>query len=189
MKAPAKFDASWSADGRQLAIGRMGTNNADDVDIQIVDIKTRKSSILSGSQGLYSPRWSPDGRYLIANDANGSKKLMLYDFQTAKWSNWMTEAADINFPQWSRDSKSVYYSNYVTAHPKFHRIRLGENHSEDLFGVKRPSTIERGMGPLERHHSRRFCAFRPRRQHARNLRARCRPSVISRPVTIFGNMT
>jgi hypothetical protein len=46
----------------------------------------------------------------------------------------MTETADINYPQWTRDNKSVYYSNFVTANPKFRHIRLGENHSE-LFGL------------------------------------------------------
>jgi hypothetical protein len=73
--------------------------------------------------------------YLAALSVEGSKKLMLYDFKTQKWSEWMAEASNVNYPQWSADSRYVYYDNFVTGNPKCRRIKLGENHPEDLFSL------------------------------------------------------
>jgi hypothetical protein len=51
--------------------------------------------VIPGSQDLFSPRWSPDGRYLAAMNQQ-STKLLLYDFKTQKWSDWTSEL--IGFP-------------------------------------------------------------------------------------------
>jgi Tol biopolymer transport system component len=98
-------------------------------------VKTRQTSTLPGSTGLFSPRWSPDGRYLLALSVEGSHKLMLYDFKTQKWAEWLTEANGVDYPQWSADSRYVYYDNFVTGNPKCHRVKVGDNHPEDLFSL------------------------------------------------------
>ena len=59
-----EVDATWSPDGTQLAFGRVSAMNTGIQDIQLVDVKTRQISMFPGSNGLFSPRWSPDGRYL-----------------------------------------------------------------------------------------------------------------------------
>jgi WD40 repeat protein len=100
-----------------------------------VDMKTRQTSTLPGSTGLFSPRWSPDGRYLLAISVEGSKKLLLYDFKTQKWSEWLSEASNVNYPHWSADSRYVYYDNFATGNPKWRRVKVGDNHPEDLFGL------------------------------------------------------
>jgi hypothetical protein len=41
----------------------------------------------------------------------------------------------------------VYYSSFVTANPKFLRIRLGENHPEELFGLSDLPRLMSVMGP------------------------------------------
>jgi eukaryotic-like serine/threonine-protein kinase len=130
-----EIDATWSPDGKQLAFGRISAMNTGTKDIQLVDMKTRQASTLPGSIGLFSPRWSPDSRYLLALSVEGSHKLMLYDFKTQKWSEWLTEANDIDYPQWSADSRYVYYDNFVTGNPKCHRIKIGDHHPEDLFSL------------------------------------------------------
>jgi Tol biopolymer transport system component/predicted Ser/Thr protein kinase len=130
-----ELDATWSPDGAQLAFGRLSTMNTGTKDIQLVDVKTRQTSTLPGSTGLFSPRWSPDGRYLLALSVEGSHKLMLYDFKTQKWAEWLTEANGVDYPQWSADSRYVYYDNFVTGNPKCHRVKVGDNHPEDLFSL------------------------------------------------------
>jgi Tol biopolymer transport system component/predicted Ser/Thr protein kinase len=130
-----EIDATWSPDGTQLAFGRISAMNIGTKDIQTVDMKTRQTSTLPGSTGLFSPRWSPDGRYLLAISVEGSKKLMLYDFKTQKWSEWLSEARNVNYPHWSADSRYVYYDNFATGNPKWRRVKVGDNRAEDLFGL------------------------------------------------------
>jgi hypothetical protein len=58
--------------------------------IHMLDLKTRQVSTLSGSEGLYSPHWSPGGRYIVAMSLD-SPKLMLFDFSNHNGSaagNW-----------------------------------------------------------------------------------------------------
>jgi Tol biopolymer transport system component len=129
-----EIDATWSPDGTQLAFGRLSSMNTGTKDIQLVDMKTRQTSTFPGSKGLFSPRWSPDGHYLAALSVEGSHKLMLYDFRTQKWSEWLTEA-NVNYPYWSSDSRYVYYDNFATENPKCRRIKVGDNHPEDLFSL------------------------------------------------------
>jgi dipeptidyl aminopeptidase/acylaminoacyl peptidase len=98
-------------------------------------MKTRQASSLAGSAGLFSPRWSPDGRYLAALSVEGSKKLMLYDFRAQKWSEWLTEANNVSYPSWSADSRYIYYYNLATDNPKRRRVKLGESRPEELFSL------------------------------------------------------
>jgi hypothetical protein len=50
----------------------------------ILDMDSMHTLIVPGSENLFSPRWSPSGRYLAAVSADSSK-LMLYDFQSREW--------------------------------------------------------------------------------------------------------
>ena len=128
----AEADPTWSPDGTQLMFGRQALS--PDIDIRIVNLKTREVSVLPGSAGLFSPRWSPDGRYVAAIQY-GSKKLMLYDFKSQKWSEWVNEPNNVDYPSWSSDSQYVIYNNINVSNPKCRRIRVGKNQSEDLFSL------------------------------------------------------
>jgi serine/threonine protein kinase/Tol biopolymer transport system component len=130
----AELDATWSADGSQLAFGRLSYMDTENAEIYLVDVKTRKVSTVPGSRGLYSPRWSPDGRYLSAVAVEASKKLMLFDFRSQKWSEWSSEDDNFDYGQWSRDSRYFYWDNFGT-NPKCRRIKLGEHRPEDLFSI------------------------------------------------------
>jgi Tol biopolymer transport system component len=100
-----------------------------------VDLQTHQVSVLPGSQGLYSPRWSPDGRLLVAIGSD-SKKLVLYDFKTQKWTDWLTQDTDLGFPSWSRDSKYLYFDSAFSNDQSYRRIKIGEAKSEEVVGLK-----------------------------------------------------
>jgi Tol biopolymer transport system component len=101
-------DATWSADGKQIAYA----GDANDAilrnsspAIKILDVPTGKVSPLAGSQGMFSPRWSPDGRYLAAMTSDSSR-LMLFDFETRSWKQ--IGSGTLSWLNWSPDGKFVY---------------------------------------------------------------------------------
>jgi Tol biopolymer transport system component len=101
----------------------------------LLDLNSRQISTIPGSENLYSPRWSPDGQHLAALSAD-SKKLLLYDFKTQKWTDWINEPGAIGFPTWSRDGRYVYYDNTSTENPDFRRVKVGQTRSEFLIDLK-----------------------------------------------------
>jgi Tol biopolymer transport system component len=123
-------DPVFSSDSSQLAFGDVAGRRA----IKLVDLKTHRVSSVPGSEGLFSPRWSPDGKYLAALSQD-SLKLMFFDFKDQKWSEPITEKAIIGFPTWSRDSTYLYFDE-GGADPTFRRIKVGAVRSEPLFSLK-----------------------------------------------------
>lgn len=78
---------------------------------------------------------SPDGRYL-AGPSTDNKKIVLYDFKTQKWSEWVTGLGNVGLPIWARDSKSLYFDNLAGDHPSYRRVKLGDAHSEFVVDLK-----------------------------------------------------
>src|SRR5262249_27343039 len=123
----AERDPVWSPDGGKLAFC-IGENAATDT-INLLDLRTRQVSLLPGSEGKFSPRWSPDGRYMAALSFN-SQKLLLFDFTTRQW----TELASLplSYPHWSRDGKHIYFGSY----PFVLRIRIRDRKIEQWASLK-----------------------------------------------------
>jgi eukaryotic-like serine/threonine-protein kinase len=128
-------DPVWSPDGKRLAFGGHPDPHSSAIFIMIVDLATHRVSIMSGSENLFSPRWSPDGQYMAALTRD-STELMLFNFKTQKWSEWVNEPGIVGFPNWSQDGKYVYYDTTSTDHPTFRRIKVGQTHSEVLVDLK-----------------------------------------------------
>jgi len=131
-----QFDPGWSLDGKRLLFGRVPAPGiTEKLEIQVLDLASHQTSVIPGSEGFFSPRWSPDGQHMLAL-TESSKKLMLCDVKTGKWSEWIDEPGAVAYPRWSSDGSYVYYSRVSTDQPSFRRIRLGENHSELLIDLK-----------------------------------------------------
>ena len=73
-------DLGWSPDGTSLIFhsGMADFLSVTPRSIHLLDVKTRQVSTISGSEGLYSPRWSPDGRYIAALRV-GPEILVIFD--------------------------------------------------------------------------------------------------------------
>lgn len=134
MEDNAQSDPSWSSDGRKIVYGRPATI-AGKWGIAIFDFETQKASVLPGSKQLFSPRWSPDGRYIAALNLD-STKLEVLDLKSGTWSDWITEPGSIGFPNWSRDSKYVYYDHSLGSVITYRRARVGNTHSEQVADLE-----------------------------------------------------
>jgi WD40 repeat protein len=114
----------------------------------VLDLKTYQVSTVPGSQGLFSPRWSPDGRYIVTMSAD-MLSLVIFDFQTQKWSQLAKVRAA--FPNWSRDGQYVYFLRWLD-HPAVLRVRISDREVEqvsDLTNVPTTGNIGPwlGLGP------------------------------------------
>ena len=107
-------DFNWSPDGNQIDF--LSWTKFPPLYIEILDLKTHRVPMFPGSEGLFSPRVSPDGRYLAALSQD-SGTLMLYDFHSKSGLTWLTEHGNIAYPTWSKDSKYVYFDNFLSEHP------------------------------------------------------------------------
>lgn len=127
----AEIDPVWSSDGKRIAFGRNDTRRGAQTGLAIytIDLASRQFSQVPGSEGLFSPRWSPDGHYLAAMTLD-SAKIMLFDFGTQKWTVWVDEPGSIGFPNWSADGKYLYYDTSFSQHSTFRRIKVGQTASD-----------------------------------------------------------
>ena len=117
-------DPDWSADGRRIVFGReaelMG-KEAGTQEIQVLDVATRQVQTLSGSSDLFSPRWSPDGRWVAALSRDQSR-LLVYALQANSWKTLYTGgAAD---PVWASDSRSIYIHAFAKPNSPILRVSL-----------------------------------------------------------------
>jgi len=123
-------DPSWSPDGLSLAFGtEFGLGG-----IWILDLKTNQISKVAGSERMFAPHWSPDGRYIAALTTDGLK-LTLFDFKTQRWQE-LTAGAPIGYPNWSRDGKYIYYDAGSGDQAGFYRVRVSDDKVERIADFK-----------------------------------------------------
>ncbi len=128
-------DPTWSPDAQQIAFGRitdiMGKEDGPR-GIQLLDLRTHKVSPLPGSEGLFSPRWSPDGRSILAITLD-QRRLMLFNVTTSTWRTLAdTSVAD---PVWAADSKSIIFHAAQAETQPIYRVQLANGHLEELANL------------------------------------------------------
>ncbi len=127
-------DPDWGPEGQAVVFGRLPDYAAEATapkDIQILDLAGRSISVLPGSTGMFSPRWSPDGRYIAAMTLD-QHRLMVFDRTSGKWST----VADglIHNPVWSHDGKALYFQELQEDEVPIYRVSIADRRLTRICG-------------------------------------------------------
>jgi hypothetical protein len=115
-------DPNWSPDGRTLFMGAVTGHPGP---IREWDVERQRQTLVPESHALFSPRPSPDGRYLAALDLE-TYELAIRDQRTGAWTRRHPGA--VAYPAWSRDGSWLL----VRRHDGFSRVDPGSGREEPL---------------------------------------------------------
>ena len=172
-------DPTWSPDGNSIIfgdepLGQLGAMRTSG--FHIVDLKTHQTSVIPGSENLWSRRVSPDGRYILGLYAD-NQRSMLFDWKTHT-SSELVKSDSVGWPEWSHDSQYVYFRRQRSDEPQIsfqdshRRSKTGRNSKSQRYPAGRGR-----LRPMVRPVPGRLPAFPSRHRHAGNLRAGCRAAL------------
>ena len=105
-------DADWSGDGRKIVLARsLGPKDSDGRELQIVDLATRQTERLPGSENLAMSRWSYDGRFIAATQDDQSQ-LKFWDVARKQW-RVIARGKALGISVWSPDSRYLYFQDLL----------------------------------------------------------------------------
>jgi serine/threonine protein kinase/Tol biopolymer transport system component len=122
-------DPSWSLDGGKIVFSGNGLDPSSLV--RVFDFTTHAITTLPGSQGLFSSRWSPDGRYVAALSADLTR-LLLFEIQTQRWTELVK--GELGWPTWSKDGKYLYFTEGFGS--SWMRLRMSDHKVERTVDLK-----------------------------------------------------
>jgi eukaryotic-like serine/threonine-protein kinase len=147
---PDRIDPGWLPDGKSIIFGEWPLGEVGKyhtVGLHVVDLRTGEASLLPGSEELWAPRVSPDGRHLAALYADASR-LMLFDLASHQ-AEELVKGELVAWPEWSRDSRYIYYEYFETRPPNgpgaVFRVDIADRKVEEVETLKDVRMIE-GLG-------------------------------------------
>ncbi len=120
----SEADPDWSPDAGQLVFGRLPDLMAEASQfkaIYLVNLATKAMTELPGSDGLFSPRWSADGKYIAALSID-QKRLMLFDVAAKSWR--VVADGNIADPCWAHDDSAIFFHDFAQADQPIYRVTI-----------------------------------------------------------------
>ena len=99
------WDPCWLPDGQTLVWGNLDESKGL---VRTLDTRTRQLSVIPGSEGMMSPKCSPQGTILAAKEWVSG--WWLYSPDTRAWREIVpaSSSVHVNYPTWSRDGRFIY---------------------------------------------------------------------------------
>ncbi|HEU5458094.1 MAG TPA: CadC family transcriptional regulator, partial [Terracidiphilus sp.] len=128
-------DPSWTPDGQSIVFGRLPErmDSGNPKAIYILNLATHQVAQVPGSVGLFSPRLSPDGRYIAAMPLD-QHSLRLFDRSTARWTLLTTHS--VGDPTWSHDGHFLYFQDFIEIDKPIYRIPVPSGNAERLATIQ-----------------------------------------------------
>jgi Tol biopolymer transport system component len=135
---------TWSKDGHSLAYGNVYCQEMASCAVHTIDLGSGKTSLIPGSQGLTTARWSPDGLHIAALNS-GRRELYVFDLGRGKWRR-LADAINGNDVSWSSDSKFVYSKKSMNGQTNILRVAVGGGAVQSVLNL---DTFSRSPGQLD----------------------------------------
>src|SRR5581483_1694039 len=103
----SQSDPTWSPIGNRLLYGLNLQSAREAAYIRMADLDQGTVTKFPGSDGLFAPRWSPDGKTVVALERDSRRRMTVYRFGEDVWRPLTGSRAD--FPNFSRDSKRILF--------------------------------------------------------------------------------
>jgi len=143
-------DASWSPDGRKIVF--CSAKSIEEIGslkyvLRVLDLGSHQVTTLPGSEGTFSPRWSPNGRFIAGTDIGAPGGLKVFDLEAQRWSV-LPEKGEADWPAWSSNSQFIYFLR-PRDDPGVFRVRISDGVEErvvDLKGFRYTGALDAWFG-------------------------------------------
>jgi eukaryotic-like serine/threonine-protein kinase len=96
----------WSPDCTSIVFGSTGQATAGETRLHRLNVRTGDVSGVPGTEGMFFPHWSPDGRF-IGGLSGSQPRVILYE--VANHQQTEVSSGESAFPGWSRDGESLFF--------------------------------------------------------------------------------